>query len=83
MEIFRGRRFASLETVEFLNYQHTELLFIGAKEDIVDELGKEGSELFRLEEQEEKELKALGDDKLFQDLKMQKDAFPVQRILLC
>ncbi|CAG8499682.1 22177_t:CDS:2 [Cetraspora pellucida] len=43
---FRGRRFISLPTTNFLDYNGAEVLFIGARNDIADELGQEvGGEL--------------------------------------
>src|SRR5690606_39241397 len=41
MERFRGRRFADLDPPEFLDHEGTELMFVGASEDVKEELGIE------------------------------------------
>ena len=49
-ENFGGRRFISLTSTEFIDYEGAELLFIGAKKDIAEELGEAGKELDPVED---------------------------------
>ncbi|BFZ60879.1 hypothetical protein YB2330_001931 [Saitoella coloradoensis] len=77
IETFRQRSWAPLEP-EFMDYDHTQILFIGEKSDVADELDKaEMEEIEKLEEQDEKRMKHLGEeDGIFKDLNLTKDEFP-------
>ncbi|CAJ0635612.1 10080_t:CDS:2 [Entrophospora sp. SA101] len=75
---FQGRRFISLETTEFLDYNGTELLFIGAKEDIAQDLGEAGKELEELAEYETKTIVPFAERVVFDDLHFEKGVLPIE-----
>jgi len=78
MNKFEGRRWCPVDPVEFLNYENAQVLLIGAAEDVVKDLGKEGEELEEFEKIDEKRLT---DDKLFKELHLTKAEHPPQPLL--
>ncbi|RIB00573.1 hypothetical protein C2G38_2157487 [Gigaspora rosea] len=79
MNHFRGRRFISLPTTNFLDYNGAEVLFIGARNDIVDELGQEvGGELEEFAELELKSIVSFDDQGVFDELNLKKDVIPTE-----
>jgi hypothetical protein len=68
---FRGRRFVDIDPPDFLNYEGAEVLFIGAAEDVSEELGIE------LEAGEGSESTA----EIFKDLRLEKSQHPIQPLL--
>ncbi|KAJ3324867.1 hypothetical protein HDU76_013309 [Blyttiomyces sp. JEL0837] len=72
-ELFHGRQFIPTDPVDFLNHQSTEILLIGAREDVVSDLGKAGEELESLAEEEVDAFEELQDEKVFKDLHMAKE----------
>jgi len=76
-EKFGGRRFLSLSTTEFMDYDGAELLLIGAKDDIAEELGEAGEELEELSDFETKKITSLSsEDVIFGELKLEKEVVP-------
>jgi hypothetical protein len=76
-EMFTGKReqtrkWHPANPAELLDFEGVELLFIGATEDIVEELGETGEYIEHLEEID---AKRLTDDKLFQELHLDKKKF--------
>ncbi|CAG8440169.1 13897_t:CDS:10 [Cetraspora pellucida] len=70
---FRGRRFISLPTTNFLDYNGAEVLFIGARNDIADELGQEvGGELEEFAELELKSFAPFDEQGIFEELHLEK-----------
>jgi len=67
-DLFHNRRFASVDLTNFLNYQGTQILLIGAAEDVYKELG------IRLYPQKETEQTA----EIYEDLHLEKDIHPVE-----
>ncbi|CAG8753106.1 10833_t:CDS:2 [Gigaspora margarita] len=79
MNHFRGRRFISLPTTNFLDYNGAEVLFIGARNDIVDELGQEvGGELEEFAELELKSIVSFDEQGVFDELNLEKDVIPTE-----
>ncbi|GBC02891.1 hypothetical protein RclHR1_04890002 [Rhizophagus clarus] len=79
IEKFAGRRFLSLSTTEFMDYDGAELLLIGAKEDITEELGEAGEELEELSDFETKKITSLtAEDVIFKELNLEKEALPTE-----
>jgi hypothetical protein len=77
LDKFGGRRFISLVSPEFLDYDGAELLFIGAKEDIAGELGEAGSELEELADFEIKKIAPLSTERvIYEELHLEKDVLP-------
>jgi hypothetical protein len=77
IEKFGGRRFLSLSTTEFMDYDGAELLFIGAKEDITGELEESGKELEELADFEVKVISPLSAERaIFDELHLEKDVLP-------
>lgn len=78
-EKFSGRRFLSLSTTEFMDYDGAELLFIGAKEDIVGELEEAGKELEELADFEVKVISPLSAERvIFDELQLEKNTLPLE-----
>jgi hypothetical protein len=75
---FQGKRFIPVQPTSLLNYPGVELIIIGATEAITDELGKAGEEL---EELEKMEMKRLDDEKLFNELRMNKAEHPAEPLI--
>ncbi|KAG0173328.1 hypothetical protein DFQ28_009273 [Apophysomyces sp. BC1034] len=76
---FAGRRFVSMETTEFLNYENCELMLIGAKKDVMAELGKTGKALEEMEIEDEEHIEYVGvDQALFDDLHLESKNNPVE-----
>lgn len=77
IEKFAGRRFLSLSTTEFMDYDGAELLLIGAKDEIAEELGEAGEELEELSDFETKKITPLtAEDVIFKELNLERDALP-------
>jgi len=77
-EAFKDRKWASANPVELLNYDKVELLLIGASEDVVKEFGEVGEVLEQMEKLDEKRLT---DEKLFQELHLNKKEHPPEPLL--
>lgn len=78
---FRGRRFIPVNTPAFLDSVHCELLFIGATEDILRELGDVGEELENMEEEDEVKVTKLGEENsVFEELKLDSRKFPIDAL---
>jgi hypothetical protein len=76
-EKFGGRRFVSLSSTEFIDYEGAELLFIGAKKDIAAELGEAGKELEELADFEIKEIVPLTAERIiYEELHLEKEVLP-------
>ncbi|CAG8735948.1 4429_t:CDS:2 [Dentiscutata erythropus] len=79
MNHFSGRRFISFPTTNFLDYNGAEVLLIGARNDIADELGQEvGGELEEFAELELKSLVSFDDQGVFDELHLEKDIIPTE-----
>ncbi|KAJ3131353.1 hypothetical protein HDU90_008344 [Geranomyces variabilis] len=78
MDLFRNRRFVPVNPASFLDSDHAEFLLIGANEDVAGELGEAGQELMQDEEDEHKDVVKLQDDKVFQDLQLEKSEFKAE-----
>ncbi|KAJ3167204.1 hypothetical protein HDU88_002542 [Geranomyces variabilis] len=78
MDLFGNRRFVPVNPASFLDYDHAEFLLIGANEDVAGELGEAGQELMQDEEDEHKDVVKLQDDKVFQDLQLEKSEFKAE-----
>lgn len=83
-EAFVGKRGAptkwhKLDPVDLLNYEGLELLLVGAKEDIVEELGEAGE---YLEELKNIDAKHLSNNKLFEELHLDKKKHSPKPLLL-
>ncbi|CAG8464394.1 13264_t:CDS:2 [Racocetra fulgida] len=75
MDHFRGRRFISPPTTNFLDYKGAEVLLVGARNDIVDELGQEvGGELEEFADLELKSMAPFDEQSIFEELHLQKEA---------
>ncbi|KAI9016943.1 hypothetical protein BC832DRAFT_617602 [Gaertneriomyces semiglobifer] len=74
-KFFDGRRFISANPTALLNYKDLELLFIGAADDVVSELGSAGQDLEVKEEEEHKDIVKLEEDSVFQSLELEKKKF--------
>lgn len=68
---FRDRRFIAVDPPDFLDYEGTEILFVGASGDISEELGID------LDAEGETESTA----EVFEELRMEKDRHPVEPLL--
>jgi len=77
MEEFQNRRYARLKP-DFLDFEGAELMFVGASDNLVEELGKAGEEL---EEDERVDAKKLSDAQLFEELRMGKEDHPPEPLL--
>ncbi|KAI8141519.1 hypothetical protein BJV82DRAFT_518078 [Fennellomyces sp. T-0311] len=78
-EAFADRRFVSMDTTEFLNYNNCELMLIGATEKVKEELGNAGKELEKMEEKDEDFVEHVGVDKsVFDALELEKKENPVE-----
>ncbi|CAB4395871.1 uncharacterized protein OCT59_024521 [Rhizophagus irregularis] len=76
-EKFAGRRFLSLSTTEFMDYDGAELLLIGAKDEIAEELGEAGEELEELSDFETKKITPLtAEDVIFKELNLERVVLP-------
>lgn len=76
---FMDRRFVSIETSEFFNYNNCELVLVGGTEDVEKELGQVGQDLEKMEEKDEEEIKHIGvDKKIFDDLELERKEHPVE-----
>jgi len=81
LQSFRGRRFISITSAEYLNYENCELLFIATTEDILRDLGDSGHELKELEGEDEVEVAKLGEEHaVFEELKLDSGKFPVKAL---
>jgi len=78
MKEFGNKQWIPAKPVDILNYEGTQLLFIGITEDITKELGEIGKELERMEKIDEKRLT---DDKLFKELHMNKSEHPPEPLI--
>jgi hypothetical protein len=68
-----------MENTKFLNYTNTELLLVGATDNLIQELGEVAEELHQLEEEDEMKVLDVGDVKyIFDELKLEKDKAPVE-----
>ncbi|TPX71545.1 hypothetical protein SpCBS45565_g01026 [Spizellomyces sp. 'palustris'] len=67
LEHFRGRKFIPANPPALLDFDHIEVLLIGAAEDVSEDLGQAGKELEEMEEEEHKDVVKLQDDKVFQE----------------
>lgn len=77
LEKFGSRRFVSLSSTEFIDYEGAELLFIGAKKDIAEELGESGKELEELADFEIKEIVPLTAERIiYEELHLEKEVLP-------
>ncbi|CAG8524613.1 10734_t:CDS:2 [Ambispora gerdemannii] len=76
MAKFEGRRFAPLYTTEFLDYEDSELILVGTKEDIKGELGAPGEYLENWADDEAKEIQLLEDRAIFEELHLEPKDFP-------
>ncbi|KAJ3044565.1 hypothetical protein HK097_001426 [Rhizophlyctis rosea] len=74
-DLFRGRRFIPANPVRLLDYEHAEFVIIGASDDVVGELGDVGKDLEDWEKDEALVVKELGDDKVFEELKLEHSKF--------
>ncbi|KAG2179180.1 hypothetical protein INT43_002030 [Umbelopsis isabellina] len=76
---FQDRRFIAMATTKYLNYQHCELLFIGATQDLLKELGDVGEDLMEREDKDEFEVQDVGvEDYIFKEMKLAKEKVPVE-----
>lgn len=66
--VFRGRRWASVNHPELLDYENAHLLFVGARSNIVDEVGEEAEELKEKRDQEVKHFVNVRE--MFKELKL-------------
>ncbi|KAF7725977.1 hypothetical protein EC973_009123 [Apophysomyces ossiformis] len=79
METFHDRRFVSMDTPDFLNYDNCELMLIGAKQDVTAELGKTGEALEDLTKEEEERIQYVGPKQtLFDELQLECKDHPIQ-----
>lgn len=68
-----------MATTKYLNYQNTELLFIGATEDLMKELGDVAEDLMEREEKDEFAIQDAGvEDYIFNEMKLDKEKVPVE-----
>lgn len=68
-----------MENTKFLNYANSELLLIGATDNLIQELGEVAEELHKLEEEDEMKVLDVGDVKhIFDELKLEKGKAPVE-----
>jgi hypothetical protein len=78
---FAGRKWLPVDPPSFMNCEGAELLFIGARKDVVEELGKEGEEI-----EEEADLEThkgghmLKAEDLYKQLRMKKEKHPIEPI---
>ncbi|KAG2187568.1 hypothetical protein INT44_005257 [Umbelopsis vinacea] len=78
-ECFSDQRFIAMENTKFLNYTNSELLLIGATDNLIQELGEVAEELHQLEEEDELKVLDVGDVKyIFDELKLDKGKAPVE-----
>jgi hypothetical protein len=78
MQKFQKKRFIPLETTEFLDHNGAELLFIGAKKDLTQDLGDAGKELEELAEFEIKTIVPFAERTIFDDLQLEKGVVPAE-----
>lgn len=77
LEKFGSRRFVSLSSTEFMDYDGAELLLIGAKENIAEELGEAGEELEELADFEIKEIVPVTAERvIYDELHLEKGVLP-------
>lgn len=78
---FADRRFAQMETSEFLNYKNCELMLVGAKHDIQEELGKVAEKLEEEEEKDEERIEHVGvEATVFKDLELEQKQNPTEAL---
>uniref|UniRef100_A0A1D1YGL8 Uncharacterized protein n=1 Tax=Anthurium amnicola TaxID=1678845 RepID=A0A1D1YGL8_9ARAE len=76
-EKFGGRRFLSLASTDFMDYDGAELLLIGARDDITGELDESGKELEELADFEVKVISPLTAERvIFDELNLEKKVLP-------
>jgi hypothetical protein len=68
---FRGRRFIPLDPPDFLDHEGAEILFVGAKQSVIEELG------LTLDREDETEATA----EIFNDLRVERSVHPVEPLL--
>lgn len=61
------RRFINVNPPGFLDFEHAELVLIGASEDIARESKEAAEAIAGIKEDEMEEVQALGDEKVFQE----------------
>ncbi|KAI9104502.1 hypothetical protein DFS34DRAFT_196972 [Phlyctochytrium arcticum] len=76
--LFKQLRFIPANPPALLDFQHTEILLIGASDDVGNELGREGQELEQMEEEAHKEIVKLEDEHLFDELRLDKMEFKTE-----
>jgi len=80
-EQFRGKRFMSLPSTEFLDYRGCEFLLIGASDDINEELGEDiGKSLEDLAELEIKSVEKFAEKDIFDELRLEKGTIPTEPV---
>jgi len=70
---FEGRAWLPVDPTRFLDFPNAEVLIIGATDDIVKEFGKVGE---KIESDEEKDMKHISKDSLFEELHLSKKEHP-------
>lgn len=84
---FEGKHFVPVEPTSLMDYEGAELILIGAKENIVEELGKVGKDLEETASEEEYELGEkdhrfkLAEEEVFHQLHMHHKEHPAQPLL--
>ncbi|KAJ2955664.1 hypothetical protein NQZ79_g8361 [Umbelopsis isabellina] len=76
---FKDRRFIAMATTKYLNYPYCELLFIGAAEDLLKELGEVGEDLMEMEDKDDFEVQDAGvEEFIFKQMKLDQEKVPVE-----
>lgn len=84
---FEGKHFIPVEPTSLMDYEGAEVIMIGAKENIVEELGKVGQDLENTASEEEYEMGEkdhrykLAEEEVFHDLHMRHKSHPAQPLL--
>lgn len=68
-----------MATTKYLNYPYCELLFIGAAEDLLNELGEVGEDLMEMEDKDDFEVQDAGvEEFIFKEMKLDQEKVPVE-----
>jgi len=72
-DIFHGLSWSPVDPTEFLEYENSEILFIGASDNLIEEFGKTGE---IIEKEEKEDVKKITKDSLFKELQLSKKEHP-------
>jgi hypothetical protein len=76
---FADKRWIAVNPPEFLDYDHAEILFIAASDDLIEEFGKTGEEI---EAEEKKDARKVNRETLFKELRLKhKEIGPIEPLL--